>query len=623
MMQFGDKEVAYQIWYAAKAQGERLGVANPVQYADEITARSVAGRGIGEVAISQKSEVVKLLAPFQVEVNNQFQLLKHLAGERQAGALLGMFLSAFLMNLIKKKVTNTEGTGLDPINAMIEAFRDGEGLVGKDSIGSKLIGNLTGEFISNMPYGALLTELVGLGSNGYGSLFPEDYDPTRYGVGNIGLAGLLKPTAQILNGEAGKVDWTKLATNYLMPYGGRQAERTIKSMQDMGILPHFGQGNYGWKEGAYSSSGNLKYVIDKSNPIDVARALMFGTYASEAGHDYIENSRSPMGENATSVVQDLSDKGLDMIDAYNAVRDLKDIEYPSGVQNAKSLATRKALEDAGVWDTWYEAYTNAEDPDAFRAGTNSIGKKVPDMTDDEFQAEYDKVFGGGTASASVPASSTESLSNGTESAVTLSPSRQTAYDTVSNADLGVDSDRLQQTMGNLESVNFVDSDGNKIENSKAAVNRSAYEADGSYQIIVDFINSEENQSSDDPLTFADFGLSKAVVGMSDEEYRALLETVDEETGSSYSKTSRRSGGSSRGSSRRANAFTRSGTSVLSSVTRTPRVTTSVSGSSARSRSSALKESHASTISRLRQQMNNLSNGVMMSDQDLYDRIFNS
>ena len=572
-MEFGDRAVAEQIWYAAKAQGERLGVNNPIQYADELTRRSVAGRGIGEVALQQKSEVVKILAPFQVEVNNQWQLMKHLVGEKQAASLIGLFLTTFLMNLVKKKVTGTEGTGFDLFQAIIDAFDENEGV--KDTVFG-ILGNVTGETLSNMTMGALISELAGLGGDSYTSYFGE-HDPTRYGIGNIGVSGLIKPAAQIIRGEIGDVDWTKLATNYLLPYGGRQAERTIKSMQDMGILPHFGNGNYDLKEGAYTKSGDLKYLIDKDNPLDVARSLLFGSYASEGGQNYLEN-RQTLGAKSVDVMNTLADAGVPSVEAYNAMMSIKDsnIDYPRGLPSsmaAPSVARRKALEDAGVWDEWSEAYNNMDEDQqkAFREGTGGIAKGVAAMDDEEFQRAYDAVFGT-DSSGQVNAPAVEQIvPEGAESASTLSPSRQQAYDTVSGADLGVDNDRLQQTMGNLESTNFVDSDGNKIENSKAAVNRSAYEADGSYQIIVDFINSEENQNSDDPLTFADFGLSKTVVGMSDEEYRALLETVDEETGSSYSKTSRRSGGSSRGSSRRANAFTRSGTSAIRSLGSRPRV----------------------------------------------------
>ncbi len=321
---------------------------------------------------------------------------------------------------------------------------------------------------------------------------------------------------------------------------------------------------YGLKEGAYTSSGKLKYMIDKSDPVDVVRSLLFGSYASKAGSDYLEN-RTALGENSTDVMNTLVDMGADSYDAWQAMKSLKEVEYPAGVTNAKGLATRKALEDAGLWDEWSEAYMNAEDQDAFRSGTNNIGKKVAAMDDDEFQRAYDEIFGAGTTETSVPAAEEESLPAGTESApaseYTFSPSRQQAYDTVTSID-GIDSEALGQTMSSLESRNFTDADGNKIDNSKSAVNRLAYEEDGSYQIIVDFIESDENRNADDPLTYADFGLSKAVVNMSDEEYEELLEQINESTGSTYT---RKSGGSSRGNSRRSNAFRMNGTSAVRSM----------------------------------------------------------
>ena len=628
MLEFGDRAVAEQIWYAAKAQGERLGVENVIQYADELTRRSIAGRGIGEIPLSQKSQLVNLIAPFQVEVNNQWQVLKHLVGRKEGSAVLGMFLSTFIMNLLWKKVTNTDGTGMDVIAAILDALREDDEWrdlasldewKGKDGIMRSLLGNVAGEIAGNVPLGQQAVEFAGLSTTGYNSLFPEGYDPSRYGTGNIGLSGITKPIAEVTIGgkELKDVDLVRLISNYGLPYGGKQLERTVKTMQDLGWIPHFGNGVWNWKEGAYTANGDLKYVIDKDNPLDVARALIFGTYASNAGSEYLDNKKKISG-NSVTVYDSLVDSGITPSDAYQVMRSLGDVEYPASTYNAKSLATRKALEDAGVWDEWSEAYNsieNKKDQDNFLYGTNSIGSTVAAMDEDEFQRAYDEIFGAGSEEAvNVPAE-TENVPTSVETADTvssLSPSRQQAYDTVTSADIGVDSDSLSQTMSSLETKNLTDADGNKIDNSRSAVNRLSYEEDGSYQAIVDFIESDDNKNSDDPLTYADFGLSKSVVNMSDEELDELLEQINEGTGSTYR---RRSGGSTRGNSRRANAFRRSGTSAIRSLGN-QHISTYVpkkKGSYTRS---------TDTIKRLQQKTKSLSNGVMKTDVDLYDDIFN-
>lgn len=81
-LEFGDREAAKLIWLAAYNQynreGSRRGTRtyeDAVDYADDITRRSVAGRGIGEMPLTQKSRIIKLFAPFQVEVNNTYHVM--------------------------------------------------------------------------------------------------------------------------------------------------------------------------------------------------------------------------------------------------------------------------------------------------------------------------------------------------------------------------------------------------------------------------------------------------------------------------------------------------------------------------------------------------------------------
>ena len=501
MMQFGDKEVAHQIWYAAYHQGVRLNEANPIQYADEMTRRSVAGRGIGEVPVTQQAQITKLIAPFQVEVNNQFQLLKHLVGDKEAGALLAMFISAYLMNRVKEKATHTEGTGLDPLADIQDALKNGE--TGGEKL-LKAITYTTGDVISNMPFGAQFMYLLGMDDNE--EVWGKN-DPTRYGIGNIGIQGLTEPLLQAASGHPEKIDWVKLATNYGPGFGGKQMERTYKWARDAGYLP--------WsEEGAYNTSGRLKYVIDNDDLGNNIRGALFGTYATEQGKEYLDNEYSAFSENRTAAFEGMRDvSDANASDIYQTMRQAsqlqRGVDYPENTQNAQGMATRKVYEDAGLWDTWQEAYSNAEDPDAFKKATG-ITNKVADMDTDEFDRLYTEMING---------------AEGGPSSYSFSDTRRQAYDSLVNS--GVDEQKVYDGMMAADAKNNIkDADGETIDNSKAALNRQAYVDEGIWEDIVDLINSDENKNSADPIKPSDFGLNAKILSMKDADYQKILDEVN-------------------------------------------------------------------------------------------------
>ena len=74
------------IWQShyAKALAEKI--PNPVKYADDVTRRMVAGRGIGEVPIAQKAKTTQMLAPFQLEVGNMWWVMKDFVDEKVEAA---------------------------------------------------------------------------------------------------------------------------------------------------------------------------------------------------------------------------------------------------------------------------------------------------------------------------------------------------------------------------------------------------------------------------------------------------------------------------------------------------------------------------------------------------------
>src|SRR5690606_10279541 len=82
------------IWNAHYEKALAQKMAEPVKYADDVTRKLVAGRGIGEVPIVQKARVFQVVAPFQLEVGNLWWVLKDMAvKEKDIAGLIRFMLS--------------------------------------------------------------------------------------------------------------------------------------------------------------------------------------------------------------------------------------------------------------------------------------------------------------------------------------------------------------------------------------------------------------------------------------------------------------------------------------------------------------------------------------------------
>ena len=360
LLTVGDKQASQVIWFSAYEQGVRKGVADPVFYADDITQRAVGGRGIGEVPLTQQSKVTKLLAPFQVEVNNQWQLLKQMVGNKDALGLTLMFLLTFGLNELKEGLTGTR-TGMDLIDAGKDAWEE---LSGDEDASAwdyvqTIGGRLTGEVASNVPYGAQIAGLFISDENQRQKLFGES-DPTRFGTGNIGIDALFEPVTKFANGET--IDPTELITNFMLPWGGKQISRVKGALEDQGIVPkirlgrkiakngegqpaHIGMLQYGKQPvpGAYNEEGTkLKFAL----PTDfgtIAKSAAFGRYSTDAGKTYIEGGNKMLNEGQTTLYERLAQGGTDPQKAYEAIRAVTGTKAPEDGSLTGAQAKREAI----------------------------------------------------------------------------------------------------------------------------------------------------------------------------------------------------------------------------------------------------------------------------------------
>ena len=119
MLGVGDRAGSDIIWNAHYIKAIREGMADSkaVSYADDLTRKLVAGRGIGEVPLLQKAGIVKLVAPFQLEVQNMWHVMGDFAKEKKFGKIAALMVYNWMFNEIAEKVTGNRVV-FDPIDAM-------------------------------------------------------------------------------------------------------------------------------------------------------------------------------------------------------------------------------------------------------------------------------------------------------------------------------------------------------------------------------------------------------------------------------------------------------------------------------------------------------------------------
>ena len=263
-----DKVGTEFIWNSVYSKGMAEGIANPVKYADDITRNMVAGRGIGEMALVQKSRIFQLIAPFQVEVANLWNVQRDFVKDKDFGGLIALYVLNFLLN---KGMEQARGSGVvfDPIDATIDAFMEEDTTLGQKA------GRLGGEVLSNLPLGQTIA--AQLPEQMRKDLFGRQ-DPTRYGTGLLLTEGIKNPAYRLA-----------------LPFGGAQLEKTFKGATALGINPI----NEVPIPGVYNKDKTqLKYPVS-TDTANILRGLLFGIGGLPETREYYEQKRSPLGTKQT------------------------------------------------------------------------------------------------------------------------------------------------------------------------------------------------------------------------------------------------------------------------------------------------------------------------------------
>ena len=268
LLSIGDEIGSKYIWNSHYEKAVAQGIKNPVKYADDWTRKMVAGRGVGEVPIVQKSKIFQVVAPFQIEVQNLIHALGDNVAKKQVGKIVTFSAVMFLMNRGAKELRGSD-VGFDPLNALIEAYKTFEEEEDKKTGALKAGGRIAGEFLSNVAggqtIGAAYPEFGAAGLPSREELF-GDRDPTRFGGGILATKGLSDPLHKLIP-----------------PFGGAQIKKTREGAQAI---------SRGYTE---TASGRVRYPVE-NDPYNLIKTLIMGPNASEGAQKYHDEDLSALGE---------------------------------------------------------------------------------------------------------------------------------------------------------------------------------------------------------------------------------------------------------------------------------------------------------------------------------------
>ena len=211
------------IWNSHYAKALAENIANPIKYADDITRSMVAGRGIGEVPLLQKSRLFQLIAPFQLEVANSWYVMGDWVSAKQFGKIATFFLASYIFNRGAKAIRGSD-VSFDPINASVDAYNAYKEEEDKKIGFMRAGGRLAGEVFSNVPLGQTAAAVYPEYGTKVGNtqlptrreLFGQG-DPTRFGSGLLAIKGLQDPLYKVV-----------------LPFGGQQLKRSITGVKTIG-----------------------------------------------------------------------------------------------------------------------------------------------------------------------------------------------------------------------------------------------------------------------------------------------------------------------------------------------------------------------------------------------------
>lgn len=277
IMETSDRIGTNFVWNSAYAKGIGKGIKDPIKFADDETRRLIAGRGIGEVPLAQKSKVIQLIMPFTLEVANLWKVQKEFVKAKDVAGLATLFIANHLLNKGMETVRGSDVT-FDPIKAVINASEKGLSPLQRG-------GRIASEVLSNMPLGSSLGTLYPEYGFQVGDfkgptrkeLFGKD-DPSRFGAGPLLAKAVQDP--------------------YLMipGFGGNQVKKS------------YGGYNAVEKGGVFTKGGDKLMFPVKKDPVTNLQELLFGPYSTQQAQQYFDKERKPLSAKETLMFEKAKDK---------------------------------------------------------------------------------------------------------------------------------------------------------------------------------------------------------------------------------------------------------------------------------------------------------------------------
>lgn len=299
--EFGTRAIWNGLYHEAVQNGEP----DPAAYADRLTRKAVAGRGIGELPLAYKTQVGKLVLPFQVEVNNTWNVLRDtIQGKTPKGKLpdygnrvmktLVWMLATWALGAALEEAVGSKG-GFDPLGDIIDGWQQGyseqpeAGKLQKAGRAAKrAVQNLAGDFIGSRSFGWMAAELMDAIDSDWsdrffnGSIFPSQ------GVNVPALQSLTKTVKKASSGDlVGAL--AEVGTSFVTPFGGKQLDKTIRGLGD--VKRGGGYQNNIYEELSTGERGDQLYELDDS-VWNAIRAGAFGPSALQENAAYWDEQRA-------------------------------------------------------------------------------------------------------------------------------------------------------------------------------------------------------------------------------------------------------------------------------------------------------------------------------------------
>lgn len=345
LMEKIDSFVAQTIVRARYAENLANGMTESaaIQDADKFAAGIMGDRSFGQTPtiFNQQNPVTKLVTQYQLEVANQLMWmtkdLRMYAEDRKkfAEIIVKYLLFSFFYNFFYEAAIGRK-PAFDPLGILNDAVGDFTGyslpelseIIGNafddektlqermlnmfkspKTKPSEAFRNLATSVAENLPFTSVAGVLI------------DDFDagrlPVASAIPNLYNLGGLIDTGKSAKSKAYTAykELSKPAAYLLPPFGGGQIKKTLEGAAAIA------QG------GSYvpdaQGRGQLQYPVYRTNPLDIAGALVFGKSTTQGGREWVDSGFQTLSAKKTEAFQNAMEAGATRKEAYNAVKSIK------------------------------------------------------------------------------------------------------------------------------------------------------------------------------------------------------------------------------------------------------------------------------------------------------------